>query len=247
MSQFTTSDGLTLYYETHGAGDPVVLLHSFGFDGSLWTNTGVVDALVAQDRLVIVPDARGHGRSDHPADPTRYSRTRRALDVTELLDEMGIEITDLASYSMGSGVALRVLQTEPRIRRAVLGGIGGRVLVPRSQADVPDPRQLSAEEAAQIILTSSPYLQTRIDRGDAHPLALIAILQAGFGLEDADFSTVAAEVLFLSGTDDDDPSPLRALFPHASTHLIAGDHGTTMDNPEFARSLASFLVGGTAT
>ena len=64
MSTFETFDGLTLHYDAEGSGAPVVMLHSFGFDGRLWMGSALASALVDIGRRTIALDARGHGRSD---------------------------------------------------------------------------------------------------------------------------------------------------------------------------------------
>jgi len=56
-----TIDGLSIYYEIHGSGDPVLLVHGFPLSGRLWDR---ITAALSPDYRVIVPDLRGLGRSE---------------------------------------------------------------------------------------------------------------------------------------------------------------------------------------
>lgn len=96
-----------LYYETSGpaasaAGRaPVVLLHGFTLDRRMWSETR---EFLAREFPVIVPDARGHGRSDAPA--TGYSRADRVEDLARFADRLGLERFHLVGLSMGGSTAL---------------------------------------------------------------------------------------------------------------------------------------------
>ena len=87
MPTFRSQDGLEITYDCWGeaAGVPVVLHHGFAASAHIdWVQTGVVDALTAAGRHVAAPDARGHGRSDKPHDPSRLGEARMAQDVVTL-------------------------------------------------------------------------------------------------------------------------------------------------------------------
>lgn len=105
-----------------------MLLHSFPFDSRVWHGTGVVDAITAAGRSVITADRRGSGRSARPRDPRAYRGNACARDVTSLIDHLRLSQVDLAGYSVGSMIGLRVLQADPRVRRAVLGGVGDDIV-----------------------------------------------------------------------------------------------------------------------
>lgn len=246
MSTFETFDGLTLHYDTQGSGAPVVLLHSFGFDARLWMDSPLVPALVESGRRTIAPDARGHGRSDKPHVTGRYGVDAMARDVISLLDHLAVDAVDLVSYSMGSFVALRLLQIDPRVRLAVLGGVGAAALKPHlfGPADIPGRDDVDA--VRDLVTSLAPHLTRRVEAGEADARALLEVLRGGFSPRDKDFAVVTASVLLISGTDDDDPSPLAAALPHAQVHLVDGDHASAMEHPDFTSTIVEFLQGPTS-
>ena len=113
-------NGLKMYYEIHGTGDPVVLLH--GAMSATGTSFGpLVDAL-ARTRQVIAVEQQGHGRT---ADIDRpLSVAQMADDTLALLASLGIERADLYGYSLGAGIALNIVIRQPTaVRKAVLASL----------------------------------------------------------------------------------------------------------------------------
>ena len=109
-------NGLKMYYEVHGSGDPVVLLHgSFMTITNNWT--GWIGEL-AKTRKVIAIEMQGHGRT---ADIKRdFSYENLADDVSALLDHLKIPRADLIGYSMGGGVAMQCAIRHPeKVRKVV--------------------------------------------------------------------------------------------------------------------------------
>ena len=94
------ANGFRLYYETHGAGLPVVFLHGFGGTHDLWKYQ--VPA-VAPHYQAITVDLRGHGQSDKPPGP--YSIGGFAADVLGLLDYLKVEQAVVVGLSVGGGTA----------------------------------------------------------------------------------------------------------------------------------------------
>ncbi len=109
-------NGLRMYYEVHGSGDPVVLLHGayMTIPGN-WT--GWIDEL-SKTRKVIAVEMQGHGRT---ADIERdLSLENLADDVAALLDHLKIPSADLIGFSMGGGVALECAIRHPeKVRKVV--------------------------------------------------------------------------------------------------------------------------------
>jgi hypothetical protein len=102
-SGYASVSGLDMYYEIHGAGRPLVLLH-----GALMTIEGFGKLLppLAETRQVIAIEQQAHGRT---ADIDRlFSYEQEADDIAVLLREIGIEGADFLGYSVGGGIALQV-------------------------------------------------------------------------------------------------------------------------------------------
>jgi pimeloyl-ACP methyl ester carboxylesterase len=109
-------NGLKMYYEVHGNGDPVVLLHgSFMTITNNWTQW---IGELAKTRKVIAVEMQGHGRT---ADIDRdFSYENLADDVAALLDHLKIPSADLIGYSMGGGVAMQCAIRHPeKVRKVV--------------------------------------------------------------------------------------------------------------------------------
>lgn len=116
-SGYADVNGLKMYYEVHGQGKPIVLLH-----GSFMTiplNWSHLLPLLAKDRKVIVVELQGHGRTrDIPRD---ISYEGMADDVSGLLRHLKIDRADILGYSMGGGVAFQFAVRHPdQLRRLVV-------------------------------------------------------------------------------------------------------------------------------
>src|SRR5215813_1603481 len=98
-----TVNGICLNVESTGTGDPLVLLH--GFTGSAATWKSHAEAFARRFQVIAV-DLHGHGLSDSPADPQRYSIEHCAEDLLAILDHFGYQRVNLLGYSMGGRVAL---------------------------------------------------------------------------------------------------------------------------------------------
>ena len=110
-------NALKMYYEVHGSGDPVVLLHgAFMTITNNWT--GWIGEL-SKTRKVIAVEMQGHGRT---ADIEReFSDEALADDVAALLDYLKIPSADLIGYSMGGGVAMQCAIRHPdKVRKVVV-------------------------------------------------------------------------------------------------------------------------------
>jgi non-heme chloroperoxidase len=121
------STSIDLYYEDHGSGSPVVLIHGWPLSGASWEKQTA--ALLAAGHRVITYDRRGFGRSSKPA--TGYNYDTFAADLAAVLDALSLDKVDLVGFSMGTGEVTRYLGKygSTRVRRAVLIGTLGPYLV----------------------------------------------------------------------------------------------------------------------
>ena len=108
-------NGVNLYYETHGAGWPMVLLHGGLASGEMFAP---ILPTLADHHQVVVVDLQGHGRT---ADVDRPLDIRlMAGDIAALIDHLGLDRPDVVGYSLGGGVAFHVAFSYPeKVRRLV--------------------------------------------------------------------------------------------------------------------------------
>jgi pimeloyl-ACP methyl ester carboxylesterase len=97
------TDGVGIEYEVTGDGRPVVLLHGFPDSGRLWRNQ--VPALAEAGFKVIVPDLRGYGRSDKPADVQAYALPALVGDVVAVMGDAGVERAHVVGHDWGAALA----------------------------------------------------------------------------------------------------------------------------------------------
>ncbi|HEX5890538.1 MAG TPA: alpha/beta fold hydrolase [Pyrinomonadaceae bacterium] len=137
---FIRVDDIQLAYTDAGLGQPVVLLHGYPFNRTLWNEQ--VGALSNSYR-VITPDLRGHGESD--ASPGAATMNRMAQDVAALLDHLEISRAVIGGLSMGGYVALAFYKQFPsRVRALILADT-------RAQADTEEGKQTRHQQAEKAL------------------------------------------------------------------------------------------------
>jgi pimeloyl-ACP methyl ester carboxylesterase len=121
------STPIELYYEDHGSGSPVVLIHGWPLSGASWEKQVV--ALLGAGHRVITYDRRGFGRSSRPS--LGYDYDTFAADLDALLKTLDLQQVDLVGFSMGTGEVTRYLAKygAARVRKTVLIGTLGPYLV----------------------------------------------------------------------------------------------------------------------
>ncbi len=150
--QYADVNGINLYYETHGAGRPMILLH-----GGLMSGESFAPILptLADHHQVIVVDLQGHGRTadiDRPVDVRLM-----ADDIAALIDRLGLVKPDLVGYSLGGGVALQVAVRHP----AKIGRLVAASANIRRDAIYPEmlEQQIQVNAAAAEFLKETPMYE----------------------------------------------------------------------------------------
>ena len=112
------SAAVRIYYEDHGSGSPVVLIHGYALNGQSWEKQET--ALLAAGHRVITYDRRGFGASSRPS--TGYDFDTLAADLHVLLSRLDLRGVVLAGFAMGSGEIIRYLAAHgsERVRAAAL-------------------------------------------------------------------------------------------------------------------------------
>jgi pimeloyl-ACP methyl ester carboxylesterase len=115
IGQYAEVNGINLYYETHGSGRPLILLHGGLFSSE---NFDPVLPIYADHHQVITVDLQGHGRT---ADIDRpISIELMAGDIAALIEHLGLEQVDVLGYSLGGGVAFQLALRRPELVRHLI-------------------------------------------------------------------------------------------------------------------------------
>lgn len=100
---FISTNGITYYVEVVGEGRPVVFLHGFTGNSASWHQP---TKMIKNEFQCVFIDLIGHGKTDSPADTSRYQIEKVAKDIIHILNVLNISQTHLVGYSMGGRVAL---------------------------------------------------------------------------------------------------------------------------------------------
>jgi 3-oxoadipate enol-lactonase len=141
-----------LFFKEFGSGLPIVFLHGYPLDHTIWLP--LVNGLKSQARLIL-PDLRGHGKSPAPAG--KYTMEAMAEDVLGLMDSLSIRKAVIAGHSMGGYVALAMAEGHPdRLQ-------GLALIASHAYADPADKKKsrlemvpLVKEQGIQPVLASMP-------------------------------------------------------------------------------------------
>jgi pimeloyl-ACP methyl ester carboxylesterase len=106
---FVKSNGVNIFYQIRGAGDPLILLMGFGADGNVWEKHA---AVYQKHFQCIILDNRGVGLSDQPKGP--YTTKMMAEDTIAVMDHLGIEQVKVAGISMGGAIAQELAINHPK-------------------------------------------------------------------------------------------------------------------------------------
>jgi len=236
---YTSFDGIKIYFEQHGQGRPVLLIHGFTGTGDSWKRSALYQDLLNQGFRVIIVDLRGNGKSDKPHTDTAYAHDAEAHDLMGLAGFLGISHYMVVGYSRGSIITARLVVLDKRITKAVMGGIGLDFSNPEW------PRRIMFYKALRG--DSIPELAPMIKRIQAEGLdqqALAMQQKEQPSTSIAELSNIRIPVLIICGTQDSDngsASDLAKVIPAASMEKVPGDHGSTSKTQAFSDHVIAFL------
>jgi len=241
------SDGITLHYEVHGAGQPIVLIHGFGSSGKVnWIDTGWVGALTDAGFQAVTIDNRGHGQSDKLYDPAYYHPRLMAEDAARLNEHLNLGAVPVMGYSMGAHIAAWLAIDRPGLVSAlVLGGLGARMTT--GMAD--SKEIIAALEAGSLGEVSHPtgrVFRIFADHTGSDRRALAAcVVTSREPVPERMLARITMPALVAVGSDDavaGPPGPLAALLPRGEVLVIERrDHMRATGDAKFKAGAIAFL------
>jgi pimeloyl-ACP methyl ester carboxylesterase len=189
------SQPIEIYYEDHGSGSPVVLIHGWPLNGDAWEKQTA--ALLAAGHRVITYDRRGFGRSSKPS--VGYDYDTFAADLNALLSALDLTGVSLVGHSMGTGEITRYIGKygTRRLRKAVLIGTLGPYLVKaQDNPEGVDPKVFDGIKAG-----------LRADR----PATLMEFLKNFYSVGGADGKLVSERVIEANWTVAIGASPIGTV------------------------------------
>ncbi len=239
--QTANINGIEIYYEVYGEGDPVILLHGGLSNGDHFVNQ--IPPL-AEDSQVIVMDSRGHGRSSFDDTPISYEVM--ASDVLGLMDHLDIDKADIVGWSDGGIIGLEIAIHNPeRLNKVV--AYGANFDPTGVRLDVADNAYFNAyvERAAEEYQQNSPAP----DRWDEF-LGNISNMWATLpNYTEEQLQSITTPFLILDGEEEEaidlNQTKLMALLiPGAELKLMSGTgHFAMFEQPEaFIQIVEDFLA-----
>ena len=250
-------NGIRLYYEVHGQGFPLVLLHGFAGTAQSWTPQ--IAALSARHRLILY-DARGHWRSESPKDPRAYSQEIATEDLRALLDHLSLKRAIVGGLSMGGVVAMNFYHKYPeRVRALILADTGPGFKNPAARESWNRARQEVTElleregvrafadspHAAQNSYTPREILLQLDPMGLAHTNSGLLTFHDSSLFDQ--IPSIAVPTLLIVGANDTDFVPATAYMQRkiSGSELVViegAGHGSNVDQPEvFNQAVLDYL------
>ncbi len=245
--RYASVNGLKMYYEVHGAGPPLLLLHGAFLTVESW---GKLVPELARSRQVIAVELQGHG---HTADVDRpLSFRQMAADAAALLREIRVERTDVYGYSMGGTVALALAARHPGLVRKLI--VHGSTYNKEGW----EPEGLKQFAALPADFAPKP-LKDPYDKVAPDPkrwpvlVAKLKEMEMSFeGLPDGDLKAITAPTLIIMG-DREGLRPEQAvamyrLIPKAQLAILPGaDHFLLFTRPDVVLGLMTTFLDAPVT
>ncbi|MEO6719449.1 MAG: alpha/beta hydrolase [Ferruginibacter sp.] len=218
-------NGINMYYEIHGAGHPLVLIHGGG--STITTSFGKILPLLAQTHLVIAVELQAHGRTSDRDTPESFEQD--ADDVAGLLNQLNITGADILGFSNGGSTAMQVAIRHPeKVRRLVIvsaffkrEGMPAWFWQAMENATFGDMPQAFKDEFLKV--NNDPAALLNMFNKDAHRMRTFK------DWSDNDLQLITAPALLMLGDADvvlaEHAVAMSRLIPHCQLAVIPGEHG----------------------
>jgi pimeloyl-ACP methyl ester carboxylesterase len=246
LAEYADVHGIKIYYEIHGEGRPVVLLH--GGTGTIQSSFAEQIPVLARNHRVIAIEQMGHGHTGDIAG-RELSYEGMTEDTAALLAKLGIQNADVVGWSDGGQLALRLAFTHPElVRRVVASGVGLGAVTPQMQQAM---RALSADRwSAQV---RDEYARVSPDGPQHWPVFFDKIrtmwAKPSWGFSEADLGKIKAAVLIVAGDRDftrvEETTRIFRLIPGARLAILPGtDHFTFQKRPGWLNAMVLDFLDG---
>lgn len=245
------SNGVRIYYETHGEGPPVLLTHGYGAMGKMWDDQ---IAPISANHKLITWDFRGHGRTDSPDDQAEYTEAKSVGDMKQILDAVGAKKAVIGGLSLGGYLSLAFHHAHPeRVRALVLCDTGPGFKDAASRQKWNDRSEVTAQTFEKEGLAALDKREHTNSRQHTSAVGLIRSARGMFRQHDSriieSLGKIDVPTLVVIGEND---APLMAgcqymarKIPGAKLVVVPrSGHYPNIDEPKiFNDALGEFLAG----
>jgi pimeloyl-ACP methyl ester carboxylesterase len=242
--------GVKIHYEVHGSGPAILLTHGYSATARMWD--GQI-APLSRDHTLILWDMRGHGESDSPSDPTRYSEAETVADMAAILDAAHVDRAVIGGLSLGGYMSLAFHRAHPEhVRALLIIDTGPGFKNDEARQGWNDTAMKAAERFERDGL--APLQRASAERSGAKHRSADGLVLAARGMltqRDArvieSLPGIQVPTLVVVGANDTPflkaADYMAAKIPGASKAVIpAAGHSANIDQPEFFnKAVAEFL------
>jgi pimeloyl-ACP methyl ester carboxylesterase len=239
-------NGLRMYYEDHGQGPPIVLIHGGG--STVQTSFGAILPRLARSHRVIAVEQQAHGHTEDR--DRRLSFEQMADDTAALLQQLQVRNADVLGFSNGGMTALQLVVRHPAVvRRLVVcsGFYAHSGLIPGLRAAFEQPP--NADEMPRVLrdayLAAAPHPDLK-----AFVAKTVAMMRSFPDLSEDQLRAIEAPTLVMLGDQDvvlpEHAARLAQLVQHGQLAMMPGAHGTYLgvaESPPPSPALFELAVG----
>jgi pimeloyl-ACP methyl ester carboxylesterase len=239
-------DGVAIAWREIGAGRPLLLVHGYFAEARAnWIRPGHAATLAELGVRVIMPDLRGHGESDKPHLAEAYPPDVLERDMHALVTALTLHDYDLAGYSLGARVVVRMLATGATPRRVILGGTG-------LEGIIASERRASLFRAVLDGLGRHPagskewLIEGFLRANNSDTVAMRHVVETITSTPVELLSTFEMPVLVICGDADCEngsPVDLARALSNGRYLEISGGHLEAATRPELAAAIGAFVTG----
>jgi len=228
QGKYAQVNGINMYYEVHGNGYPLVLLHGGG--STIQTNFGTILPMLAQSHQVIAVELQAHGRTSDRGVPSSFLQD--ADDVAELLKQLNISKTNILGFSNGGQTAMQMGISHPDIvnKLIIASAFYNKSAVPAgfwdgmAVAQFSDMPQVYKDEFLKV--NNDPYALFTMFTRDCYRM------QNFTGWDEGEIKSIQSPTLIVIGDQDlslpEHSVEMHRLIPNSRLMVLPGNHGSYM-------------------